>query len=99
MSDESRKKTGGRGSDKPPIGNTFINDGSFLEMFKKRMEEEKKREENQNGSPVTAPTKKLKTEPKKEQTEDPDKQAESDNSISSGSKPIIQVVAVNMPFG
>lgn len=104
MSDKSRKKTGGRGSDSLPMCNTFVNDGSFLEMFKKRMEGEKSRKETPNYPPVSAPTsvptKVLETEPKSDQpTTTTDKPSESDNSVSSGAKPIIQVVGVIKPFG
>lgn len=97
MSDKSRKRTEGRGSD--PIGNTFVNDGSFLEMFKKRMEEEKNRKETPNNPLVSAPTKVLETKPKSDQSTTPDKPAESDSSSSPGNKPIIQVVGVSIPFG
>ena len=97
MSDRTRKKTGGRVSNNLPIGNTFINDGSFLEMFKKRMEEEKGRKENPNnlpGSlPGSAPTKVLQTEQNKDQTVTTDKPTESGAATTSGTKPIIQVVA------
>ena len=99
MSDKSRKKTGGRGSDGLPICNTFVNDGSFMEMFKKRMEEEKSRKEIRNNPPVPTPTKVLETEPKSDHPTTTDQPSESDNSISPGTKPIIQVVGVNKPFG
>ena len=92
MSDKKRKKTEGRGNDNLPIGNTFINDGSFLEMFKKRMEEEKSRKENPNNPPWSASTKVLGTEQKSDQPATADKPTESDTSTASGTKPIIQVV-------
>ena len=99
MSDKLRKKTGGRGSDGLPMCNTFVNDGSFMEMFKKRMEDEKSRKETPNYPSVSAPTKVLENEPKSEQPTTTDKPSESDNSVSSGTKPIIQVVGVIKPYG
>lgn len=103
MADKTRKRTEGYGSsDGLAIGNTFINDGSFLEMFKKRMEEEKNRKGNPNTSTISAPTKAseipVKTESKNEQPAATDK-PESDASTASGNKPIIQVVPVNVAFG
>ena len=91
MSDKTRAE--GWGNDNLPIGNTFINDGSFMEMFKKRMEEEKIRKDSPNNPPWFAPTKVLKTEQKSDQTATGDKPTESDTSTASGTKPIIQVVA------
>jgi len=104
MSDNSRKKTEERGSDKPSIGNTFTNDGSFLEMFKKRMEEEKNHKANSKSSPASTSTEALENKPKSDQptvTLDraSDKPAESNSSVASGNKPIIQVVDVSAPFG
>lgn len=96
MSDKLKRKTGG---DNLPIGNTFVNDGSFLEMFKKRMEEEKNRKEIPNNPLATATTKTLETESKSDQPTTTDKPSESDSSTSTGTKPIIQVVGVSIPIG
>ena len=93
MSDRARKKTVGRVSNNLPIGNTFINDGSFLEMFKKRMEEEKGRKENPNKLPGSTPSKVSQTEQIRDQTVTTDGPVESDATTASGTKPIIQVVA------
>ena len=79
-----------------PIGNTFVNDGSFLEMFRKRMEEEKSKVVS-HGQP--APTKvesRARTESKELKTENSEgisDQSESGSSTNaSGDKPIIQVL-------
>lgn len=93
MSDKTRKKTEGWGNDNLPIGNTFINDGSFLEMFKKRMEEEKSLKESPNNPAGSAPNKVSESEQKSDQAATTDKPTESDTSTTSGTKPIIQVVA------
>ena len=94
MSDKTRKKTEGWGNDNLPIGNTFINDGSFLEMFKKRMEEQKSPKESPNNPVGSAPKKVPESEQKSDQPAPADKPTESDSSTASGTKPIIQVVAL-----
>ena len=93
MSDRKRRRTEGWGNDHLPIGNTFINDGSFLEMFKKRMEEEKSLKESPNNPTGSAPKKVSESKQKSDQPATDDKPTESDASTASGTKPIIQVVA------
>jgi len=74
-----------------PIGNTFVNDGSFLEMFRKRMEENKTEAVNQ---PSYSRTETKKAEPKEIKTKNSEgASGQSDSSGgASGDKPIIQVL-------
>jgi len=89
-----------------PIGNTFVNDGSFLEMFRKRMEEEKTKVVSQSAPTKvdgTSESNEKSKELKPENSEGTSDQSESGSSNASGDKPIIQVLIGlcfnTVPFG
>jgi len=92
-----------------PLGNTFVNDGSFLEMFRKRMEEEKTKVVSQPAPTKaeswtrTSESNEGSKELKPENSEGTSDQSESGSSNASGDKPIIQVLIGlcfnTVPFG
>jgi len=81
------------------IGNTFVNDGSFLEMFRKRMDEEKAKVVSQPAPTVkeesrtrTSELNEESKELKPDNSEGTSDQSESGSNNASGDKPIIQVL-------